>query len=288
MACRKLTYYENYSSLKVAYSKALEDKKSVQEFISTDPLAYKYANLSPYHFCADNPVLFIDKDGQDFFTYVKVQNETTGKTELQKVTFDGTNLTITDSKGNSQPLANVNPTSMDIASLQFIDDIVTSYNYIVTNGADIDNAMQTIASSNSIHIRVNNKKKAGDYLGGVINFDFNYGAEVGNSKGAFKGNQSAALGFWSEVYHAFVDLVDEKAKARYEDADAEEEYVHVKQERQVIDKLIEKNPAIQETKRNTYGDAGPGPKLKSATSTQQRPKEGKKSTEPYRNPIRHL
>ena len=38
-------------------------------WISVDPLSDKYPNLSPYTYCADNPVRFFDPDGRDFGNY---------------------------------------------------------------------------------------------------------------------------------------------------------------------------------------------------------------------------
>ena len=35
-------------------------------WLSIDPLTAKYPNLSPYNFANDNPVLFVDYDGEDF------------------------------------------------------------------------------------------------------------------------------------------------------------------------------------------------------------------------------
>jgi RHS repeat-associated protein len=35
-------------------------------FTSVDPLAEKHYNISPYVYCADNPVKLIDPDGRDW------------------------------------------------------------------------------------------------------------------------------------------------------------------------------------------------------------------------------
>ncbi len=40
-------------------------------FLSSDPLRGKYPGLSPYHFAANNPIIFIDKDGNDFIIFIK-------------------------------------------------------------------------------------------------------------------------------------------------------------------------------------------------------------------------
>ena len=36
-------------------------------WLSVDPLADKYPNLSPYTYCADNPVKLVDPDGRDWY-----------------------------------------------------------------------------------------------------------------------------------------------------------------------------------------------------------------------------
>jgi len=64
MGALKLTYYENNNPLKVAYSVTKAEKKSVQEFLSVDPLAYKFPSWSPYVAFGDNPISNIDPDGR--------------------------------------------------------------------------------------------------------------------------------------------------------------------------------------------------------------------------------
>ena len=45
-------------------------------FLQQDPLAEKYYNISPYAYCANNPVNFVDPDGMDW-----IKNSETGKYE---------------------------------------------------------------------------------------------------------------------------------------------------------------------------------------------------------------
>ncbi len=44
---------------------------SLGRFLSIDPLAEKYYSVSPYVFCAGNPVNFVDPDGDDFFRKIR-------------------------------------------------------------------------------------------------------------------------------------------------------------------------------------------------------------------------
>jgi hypothetical protein len=65
MGALKLTYYETKNPLKVVYSKSLLERKSVQRFLSVDPLAGKYPQWSPYSAMANNPIMFFDADGRE-------------------------------------------------------------------------------------------------------------------------------------------------------------------------------------------------------------------------------
>ena len=64
-------------------------------WISVDPLADKYPNLSPYTYCADNPVRLVDPDGRDVWEISengKIINQFEDKSIDQ--------FYIVDSKGN--------------------------------------------------------------------------------------------------------------------------------------------------------------------------------------------
>lgn len=234
-----------------------------------DPLFRKYPSMSPYSAFANNPIVFVDTDGQEFITYIKVKNQETGKTVQYKVTFDGVNTTMTDVKTG----ANSNYTA---GTSKFVDDMVTSYNYIVKNGADVNNAMQTLASSKDIKVEVRETSRYGKtkYKNGVITVNFQEGVQIWSDKGDGEhvGDQSPALGFWSEVYHAYLELVDHATQAKFEDDDEfklqEENYIHVDIEGQVIDKLKAKDPSSKETKRQDYLDAAwPNKGIKDVTKT---------------------
>jgi RHS repeat-associated protein len=64
MGCLKLTYQNNSKHLKVVYSNAFALENNAQRFLSVDPLAAKAPGWTPYRFCFDNPINFIDPDGR--------------------------------------------------------------------------------------------------------------------------------------------------------------------------------------------------------------------------------
>ena len=76
LGCLKLTYYEAKNPLKVVYSKTLEERKSVQRFLSVDPLAAKYPHQSPYAAFNNNPIYYIDPDGKEGIGAVDHTNKT--------------------------------------------------------------------------------------------------------------------------------------------------------------------------------------------------------------------
>jgi hypothetical protein len=60
MGCLKIHTLEiERSPLKVVYRKVEAEPKVVQWFYGVDPLANEYPGISPYTYCANNPLIFI-------------------------------------------------------------------------------------------------------------------------------------------------------------------------------------------------------------------------------------
>lgn len=52
-------------------------------FLTIDPLAEKYYSISPYAFCANNPVNRIDPDGMDWYSFQEEYKDENGKTQTR-------------------------------------------------------------------------------------------------------------------------------------------------------------------------------------------------------------
>lgn len=65
-------------------------------WLSLDPLQSKYPALSPYNFCNNNPILFIDPDGREI--WISHAAQVNGKLLVQKVQYKGGELYLADGK----------------------------------------------------------------------------------------------------------------------------------------------------------------------------------------------
>ena len=54
-------------------------------FLSIDPLTKKFPELTPYQFCSNNPIWYIDLDGLEGTQYIKVINQQNNTTTLRVV-----------------------------------------------------------------------------------------------------------------------------------------------------------------------------------------------------------
>ena len=64
MGCLKLTYHQAFETpLKVVYRTKEAEQKSVQRFLSVDPLSEMTISETPYHYVSNNPLRFTDPTG---------------------------------------------------------------------------------------------------------------------------------------------------------------------------------------------------------------------------------
>ena len=104
---------------------AMPATDNIRKWLSVDPLADKYPNISPYAYCGWNPIRFVDPDGKDIYRYdnetgdIKLYKKTddnfdqfgkfkynrkTGEYE-PKINKDGSIKTYTDHRGNNDKIA---------------------------------------------------------------------------------------------------------------------------------------------------------------------------------------
>ena len=58
---------------KILTQKQLDTKEKAR-WLSVDPLSEKYYDLSPYNYCGNNPIIYIDPDGRNFDDYQLANN----------------------------------------------------------------------------------------------------------------------------------------------------------------------------------------------------------------------
>ena len=63
MGCLKLAYREEKTKLQVVYGGKFFEQKSVQRFLSVDPITKKFPELTPYQYASNTPISAVDIDG---------------------------------------------------------------------------------------------------------------------------------------------------------------------------------------------------------------------------------
>ena len=67
---------EKDSETSLSYFGSRYYSSDLSVWLSVDPQASKYPSLSPYVYCADNPVKLVDPNGEDFVTIIDDKNKT--------------------------------------------------------------------------------------------------------------------------------------------------------------------------------------------------------------------
>ncbi len=86
MGCIRLDIIEkSFVPMKVVCRKSDFDQKSVQRFLSLDPLTSSYPWYTPYQFAGNMPIKFIDLDGlEPVATQASVQFPNSVKAQVAK------------------------------------------------------------------------------------------------------------------------------------------------------------------------------------------------------------
>jgi|GEM_PF-1812226 len=163
------------------YSEANLEPELVSRWLSPDPLAAKYPELSPYHSFANNPILYVDEDGRENVIYIAIAKDKEGKPEVDvndaRAIARKTNELLKNTMGLNTRLVLIE----DGTILEETDNVVT----IGTNRKNIQTEMAKyspgFANSESINDWTNssdpsnpekgNNRISPDKVGGVVDVD---------------------------------------------------------------------------------------------------------------------
>ena len=126
-------------------------------WMNVDPLAERHPEISPFVYCANNPVVFVDPDGQDW------------------------RINYVDNNGKAQTYI-YNGGASALPDNQFVRDFVSAYEYNVGNGGG--DSMKAIAENSEIIVDIQQSEGESTQESGegynVVNWNPNGGVETTN------------------------------------------------------------------------------------------------------------
>ncbi len=109
----------------------------MSRWLSPDPLARKYPNLSPYNFVANNPILNVDPDGREIWIAFDVRSKD-GSTAIQKVEYKNGKLFNADGK-------------LYTGGNQYASKVQNDLNQLGKDNKDLNSRIHTLETSKNIH-----------------------------------------------------------------------------------------------------------------------------------------
>jgi RHS repeat-associated protein len=244
---------------------------SLGRWMNIDNLAEKYYNYSPYIYTANNPIYYIDPDGQQIIIHYQ------------------------DEDGNDQQHIYEYGGKYD-GDNQFIKDVYASFNHLIDNDADTTGLIKKLAGDELGDINVlqntkeNNKYFGNDKMATYFNSETNtviWDPEIGVSQEQnsvwdwitgdgyeHEALVSPAEALLHELGHGESSLEDPEQHKKDSNTPFTNGWDN-KEEFDVIRKI--ENPAGKKLKRDRVRDAHRGTPYRTVSPTSVKPKEKKKS-----------
>jgi hypothetical protein len=144
------------------------EAQTVSRFITIDPLAEKYYHISPYAYCANNPIRYIDPDGQSYGDFLDKKGRLIGNDGLD----DGKIYVLKSTTDTKEATDFITKNSGDAKAFQGDNGKIAYNNSIEIEGsATARQAMVTEVSRDNGRggtKDVNNREYGGSVLNGVV------------------------------------------------------------------------------------------------------------------------
>ena len=147
---------------------------AIGRFMTMDPLAEKYYSISPYAYCANNPILYVDRDGREisfsyeyekdeYGNYIKNKN---GGYNLLGITMNVTGKVINISSNSKVNMADATKRISSQLESSFRGEI-NGVTFSTNANLSVANSMNDVSDSDHVFALANLESPSGTTLQGV-------------------------------------------------------------------------------------------------------------------------